>query len=189
MASEKTLFKGFYISCPSDLVFNQVNVILAILVENNPRIIPMKFQCNRTTGFRWVGFYRFLYNLTWWPSFQLGQCHFSNFGRELPKDYSYEISMESDNRLKITNGGDIPKGNNKLCFVYIQHLRHFVMLVYNTFAESYRRQTTCLLKVYVQSVSGLNQTYAYTNLIWKCREDQMNHNQDCIWCNFKQNWY
>jgi hypothetical protein len=28
------------------LVFNQVNVVLAILVENHPRIVPMMFQWN-----------------------------------------------------------------------------------------------------------------------------------------------
>ena len=37
------MFKGFYIIWPSDLVFNWVKVILAILVEDHPRIIPVKF--------------------------------------------------------------------------------------------------------------------------------------------------
>ena len=37
------MFKGFYIIWPSDLVFNWVKVILAILVEDLPRIIPVKF--------------------------------------------------------------------------------------------------------------------------------------------------
>ena len=35
------MFKGFYIIWPSDLVFNLVKVILAILVEDHPRIIPV----------------------------------------------------------------------------------------------------------------------------------------------------
>ena len=42
------MFKGFYIIWPSDLVFNWVNVILAILVEDDPRIIPVKFVWNWT---------------------------------------------------------------------------------------------------------------------------------------------
>ena len=36
------MFKGFYIIWPSDLVNNWVKVILAILVEDHPRIIPVK---------------------------------------------------------------------------------------------------------------------------------------------------
>ena len=41
---------------PGDLVLNQVKVILTILVGNDPRIIPMKFQRNWTTGLGGVGF-------------------------------------------------------------------------------------------------------------------------------------
>ena len=37
------MFKGFYVIWPSDLVSNQVRVILAILVEDFPRIISIKF--------------------------------------------------------------------------------------------------------------------------------------------------
>ena len=43
------MFKGFYIIWPGDLVFNWVKVILAILVEDHPRIIPVKF------GWDWPG--------------------------------------------------------------------------------------------------------------------------------------
>ena len=37
------MFKGFYIIWPSDLVINWVKVILAILIEDHPRIIHVKF--------------------------------------------------------------------------------------------------------------------------------------------------
>ena len=37
------MFKGFYIIWPGDLVFNWVKVILAILIEDHLRIIPVKF--------------------------------------------------------------------------------------------------------------------------------------------------
>ena len=37
------MFKGFYIIWPGDLVLNWVMVILAILEEDHPRIIPVKF--------------------------------------------------------------------------------------------------------------------------------------------------
>ena len=36
------MFKGFYTIWPGDLVFNQVKVIYAILIEDNPRVIPVK---------------------------------------------------------------------------------------------------------------------------------------------------
>ena len=37
------MFKYFYIIWPGDLVFNQVKVIYAIVIEDHPRIIPVKF--------------------------------------------------------------------------------------------------------------------------------------------------
>ena len=61
---------------------------LTILVDKHPRIIPMKFQWNWTTGSGGVGYKRILNNLTWWPSFESGPGRFSNFGRESPKDHS-----------------------------------------------------------------------------------------------------
>ena len=39
----KVGLKGFYIIWPGDLVFNWVKVILAISVEDHPKIIPVKF--------------------------------------------------------------------------------------------------------------------------------------------------
>ena len=38
--------KGFYIIWPGDLVFNWVKVILAISVEDHPKIIPVKLFDN-----------------------------------------------------------------------------------------------------------------------------------------------
>ena len=37
------MFNSFYIIWPSDLVFKQVKVINAILIENHPRILSVKF--------------------------------------------------------------------------------------------------------------------------------------------------
>ena len=42
--------------CQQAFKVQRVNGFLAILVANNPRIIPVKFQLNRTTGFRGIGF-------------------------------------------------------------------------------------------------------------------------------------
>ena len=36
------MFNRFNIIWPDDLVFNQVKVIYAILIEDHPRIIPVK---------------------------------------------------------------------------------------------------------------------------------------------------
>ena len=38
------MFEGFYIIWPHDLVINWVNDILAILIEDHQRIIPVKFD-------------------------------------------------------------------------------------------------------------------------------------------------
>ena len=38
------MFKGFYTIWPGDLVFNQVKVIYAILIEDHPWIIAVKFD-------------------------------------------------------------------------------------------------------------------------------------------------
>ena len=87
----------FYIRWHHDLVFNQVKVILAILIENHPIITHVKYHLNRQLPSNEYSFKRFSII---WPSdliFNRINVVFSNFGRKSHNDHFYEVLMSLDN--------------------------------------------------------------------------------------------
>ena len=92
--------KVFPIGCHGNQSSSLISNLLAILRKDHPRIIPMKFQWNWTTGLGGVGFLSFSNRLPWQPEFFMDFNSFSYFEKGSPKHHSYKVSMKLDYWLR-----------------------------------------------------------------------------------------